>query len=69
MLGIHFFEAESAVHLVKRSIEMGIITFFFLHTKTAVRLSPPLIISELEIRKSADIILSILDESFSLTKS
>jgi acetylornithine/succinyldiaminopimelate/putrescine aminotransferase len=69
MLGIHFFEAESAVHLVKRSMEMGIITFFFLHTKTAVRLSPPLIISELEIRKSAEIILSILDESFSLTKS
>jgi acetylornithine/succinyldiaminopimelate/putrescine aminotransferase len=63
MLGIHFFEAESAVHLVKRSMEMGIITFFFLHTKTAVRLSPPLIISELEIRKSAKIILSILDES------
>ncbi|MAZ30605.1 MAG: aspartate aminotransferase family protein [Flavobacteriales bacterium] len=69
MLGIHFFEAESAVHLVKRSMEMGIITFFFLHTKTAVRLSPPLIISELEIRKSAKIILSILDESFFLTKS
>jgi len=69
MLAIHFFDSETTYFLVKRGLERGIITFYFLHTKTAIRISPPLIISELEIRKAAQIILDILDESSYLTKS
>ena len=53
---------RTAVNLVKRGLEMGIITFFFLHTKTAIRISPPLIISMQEIRTATQIILDILDE-------
>ena len=62
MLGIHFFDAKSAFNLVNRGLDMGIITFLFLHTKTAIRLSPPLIISKQEIRTATQIILDILDE-------
>jgi len=62
MLGIEFEDAETCQKLVHRGLEKGIITFFFLFTQTAVRLSPPLTISEDEIRKAAQVILEILDE-------
>ena len=62
MLGIEFEDAEICQNVVNRGLEKGIITFFFLFSQTAVRLSPPLTISEDEIRKAAQVILEILDE-------
>jgi acetylornithine/succinyldiaminopimelate/putrescine aminotransferase len=62
MLGIELEDAETCRKVVHRGLEKGIITFFFLFTQTAVRLSPPLTISEDEIRKAAQVILEILDE-------
>jgi acetylornithine/succinyldiaminopimelate/putrescine aminotransferase len=61
MLGIELEDAELCQKLVNRGLEEGIITFFFLLTETAVRISPPLTISEDEIRKAGQIICSILD--------
>ena len=62
MLAIEFNNAEICQRVVHKGFEKGIITFFFLFTKTAVRLSPPLTISEDEIRKGVQLILEILDE-------
>ncbi len=62
MLAVEFDDAEICRKVVHRGLEKGLITFFFLFTHTAVRLSPPLIISEDEIRKAAQLILEILDE-------
>ena len=62
MLAIEFNNAEICQRVVHKGFEKGIITFFFLFTKTAVRLSPPLTISEAEIRKGVQLILEVLDE-------
>lgn len=62
MLAIELDDVELCQKVVHRGLEMGIITFFFLFSKTAVRLSPPLTISEDEIRNAAKVILDILDE-------
>ena len=62
MLAIELDDVELCQKVVHRGIEKGIITFFFLFSKTAVRLSPPLTISHDEIRYAANIILNILDE-------
>ena len=62
MLAIELGDAEICQKLVTRGIEKGIITFFFLFTDTAVRLSPPLTISEDEIRDAGRIICEILSE-------
>ncbi|MEZ7838274.1 MAG: aspartate aminotransferase family protein [Flavobacteriales bacterium] len=62
MLAIELADAETCQKLVARGIEKGIITFFFLFTDTAVRLSPPLTISEDEIREVGKLICAILDE-------
>lgn len=62
MLALELDDVELCQKVVHRGLEMGIVTFFFLFSKTAVRLSPPLTISEDEIRNAAKVILDILDE-------
>ena len=62
MLAIELDDIELCQKVVHRGLEMGIITFFFLFSKTAVRLSPLLTISDEEIRFASKIILNILDE-------
>jgi acetylornithine/N-succinyldiaminopimelate aminotransferase len=49
MLAIELEDASLCNRLVEECHKSGLITFFFLFTSTAVRLSPPLIISEEEI--------------------
>ena len=58
-------ELESEIlcrKFVKMGLQRGIITFFFLLNKTSVRISPPLTISILEIKKSILIIKQILND-------
>jgi acetylornithine/succinyldiaminopimelate/putrescine aminotransferase len=62
MLALEFEDAEICQKVVNLGLESGIITFFFLFTDTAVRLSPPLTISEDEIREVGRIICGILDK-------
>lgn len=61
MLAIELECAEETIKLVERGMEKGIITFFFLFTDTAVRISPPLTITEDEIRTAGKIICDLLD--------
>lgn len=53
---------EEANHLVLSCLEKGLLLFWLLWEKRAVRLSPPLTISEEEIIKGCGIIKEVLDE-------
>ena len=61
MLAIELGNEELAEELVKKSLEHGLILFYFLFTNTAVRITPPLTISEKEIKNGCEIIKKILD--------
>jgi acetylornithine/succinyldiaminopimelate/putrescine aminotransferase len=62
MLALIMQNADQANKLVIKALEKGLILFWLLYEKRAVRITPPLTISDKEIEKGIDIILSILDE-------
>ncbi|HIG32335.1 MAG TPA: aspartate aminotransferase family protein [Flavobacteriales bacterium] len=61
MLSIEFEDEELAQKVVEQSLENGLILFYFLFTKTAIRITPPLTISEKEIIEGCKVIKGILD--------
>ena len=61
MLAIEFDNEELTKKVEEKSLDNGLILFYFLFTKTAVRITPPLTISEEEIIKGCEIIKGILD--------
>ena len=61
MLAIEFDNKELTKKVVEKSLDNGLILFYFLFSKTAVRITPPLTISEKEIIKGCEIIKGILD--------
>ena len=62
MLAIELKDENLARELVEKSLDKGLILFYFLFTKTAIRISPPLTISEDEIKQGCEIIISLLDK-------
>ncbi len=62
MLAIELGDVEKCRNFVEKAYKKGLITFFFLFTGTAVRLSPPLIITEKEIQSACEKIQEVLDE-------
>lgn len=62
MLAIMTEDAALASHVILRSLEEGLLLFWLLFEPGAVRITPPLTISEEEIRKGCAIILKILDQ-------
>ncbi|MFQ3351377.1 MAG: acetylornithine/N-succinyldiaminopimelate aminotransferase [Candidatus Marivariicella framensis] len=62
MLAIIFDKKSTANTLVLNSMDRGLILFWLLWEKKAVRVSPPLNISVKEINKGCDIIISILNK-------
>jgi len=54
---------ERVEKVVKRCLELGLISFWFLSHPYSFRLSPPLTITELEIRKAGEIIVRAIRES------
>jgi len=61
MLSLIMQTPEQANNLVLKALEKGLILFWLLYEKRAVRITPPLTISEEELQKGIDIILEILD--------
>lgn len=51
---------EKVAEVVKKCLEKGLIGFWFLSTPTAFRLSPPLSITDEEIKEAGEIILSAI---------
>lgn len=62
MLAIMLENEDFVNHVVIKAKEKGLILFWLLYEKKAIRISPPLTISEKEIREGCGIILSLLDE-------
>ena len=62
MLAIEFNDEGLAQKVVEQSLEKGLILFYFLFTKTAIRITPPLTISENEIIKGCNIIKESLEQ-------
>ena len=62
MLAIILESQEDAERLVNESMKRGLILFYLLWNKLAVRITPPLTITNKEIKKGCKIILNILDE-------
>ncbi|MBH07512.1 MAG: aspartate aminotransferase family protein [Flavobacteriales bacterium] len=61
MLAVEFNNNELATYVVKESLKRGLILFYFLLTKTAIRISPPLTITKSEIEKGCNIIIELLN--------
>ena len=62
MLAIELGDVEKCRNFVELAYKKGLITFFFLFTGTAVRLSPPLVITEVEIQSACKKIQEVLNE-------
>jgi len=60
MLAIEFEDEELAKKVVEQSLKKGLILFYFLFTKTAIRITPPLTISNKEIIEGCKIIKETL---------
>ena len=58
---------ELATEIVLRCLEKGLILFFLLFEGRALRITPPLTISDREIKKGCKIILEVIDEVVSNT--
>jgi acetylornithine/succinyldiaminopimelate/putrescine aminotransferase len=54
---------ERVEKVVKRCLELGLISFWFLSHPYSFRLSPPLNITEAEMRKAGGIILQAIEET------
>ena len=61
MLAIELNDEKMAKKLVEEALNNNLILFYFLFTKSAVRISPPLTISKKEIIKGCNVIINILD--------
>ena len=61
MLAIEFKDEVLAKKVVEKSLENGLILFYFLFTKTAIRITPPLTISDNEIIEGCKVIIDVLN--------
>ena len=62
MLSLIMENPEQANDLILKSLDQGLILFWLLYEKKAVRITPPLTISETDLMKGIKLILSILNE-------
>lgn len=62
MLALIMDDVKIAQVLVKSCINEGVLLFFLLFEPAAVRISPPLIISEKQIKKACNIIIKVLNQ-------
>jgi len=61
MLAIELEDEELTKKVAEKSLENGLILFYFLFSKTSLRITPPLTISKSEIIKGCNIIIKILN--------
>lgn len=63
MIAVHFSTFEFNKKLIDRLLEKGIFTDWFLFASNALRIAPPLTITQAEIDEACHLILQTLDES------
>jgi acetylornithine/succinyldiaminopimelate/putrescine aminotransferase len=62
LLAVQFSSEEENKKIISRCIENGVVVDWFLFRSDAMRIAPPLIISEKEIKKACEIILKSIEE-------
>jgi acetylornithine/N-succinyldiaminopimelate aminotransferase len=60
MLAVEFDSFERNKRIIDRCIENGVVTDWFLHCSNAMRIAPPLIITDVEIEKACEVILKAI---------
>jgi acetylornithine/N-succinyldiaminopimelate aminotransferase len=63
MLAIHLGDQKRVISVIEKCFQQGLLIDWFLFNDKALRLAPPLIISEGEIKKVCKIIIQALEES------
>ena len=61
LLGVEFGDSELTARIVLRAIDRGLMTEWFLFHDTAMRIAPPMTITDAEIRESCEILLEVLN--------
>ena len=61
MLAVEFESFELVKKIIDRCIENGIITDWFLHCSNAMRIAPPLVITNNEIKKACAVIIEAIE--------
>ena len=61
MMAVEFESFEQVSKIIEKSMEMGLITDWFLFCDNAIRIAPPLIITEDQIIESCDILIKAMD--------
>jgi acetylornithine/N-succinyldiaminopimelate aminotransferase len=64
-LAVEFESFEVCKRIIDKCIEKGVISDWFLFASNCMRIAPPLIITETEIRKICSIIVSSIEETYS----
>lgn len=62
LIAIEFGDVDLNMRIISKCIEKGVITDWFLFCATAMRLAPPLIISDEELIKACNLIVAALNE-------
>jgi putrescine aminotransferase len=63
MMAVEFESFDVLKPIIDRAIELGVITDWFLFCDDSMRIAPPLVITEDEIRKACEIILKVIEEA------
>ncbi|HLW19841.1 MAG TPA: aminotransferase class III-fold pyridoxal phosphate-dependent enzyme, partial [Cyclobacteriaceae bacterium] len=63
MMAVQFESFEILKPIIDRAIELGVVTDWFLFCDDAMRIAPPLTITEEEIREACGIILEAIEEA------
>ena len=61
MIAIELKNEEKVDNAIKMAIKEGVIIYWFLSTRNAFRISPPLTITEDEIKASCEILVNVFD--------
>jgi len=61
MMAVEFSSFETLKKIIDRAQELGVLTDWFLHCDTSMRIAPPLIIEETDIEQACNILLEAID--------
>ncbi len=63
MMAVQFDSFERVSKIIRKSMDLGLLTDWFLFCDNAIRIAPPLTITDEEIKAACDIVLQAIEES------
>ncbi len=63
LLAVEMGDSRKVKRIIREALKNGLVTDWFLFCPTAIRLAPPLIIEENEIKRACDMLLDAMDKS------